>query len=165
MQAAGKEALPRGLGGLQSYPPRRVGVGKDRPFLSESSSSSLVRCVFKSAEGWCSDSCPWSEPECRPHPIPHPTTWGHSHASTSQARLPGADGFLERLLTYSELPTFPSFPSLLSVVPSWDFYSYLCLLHPYQCCLEDQSGGLGRSQEEGEDNQPPRILGSRIPLG
>ena len=30
-----------------------------------------VRCVFKSAEGRSSNACPWSEPECRPHPIPH----------------------------------------------------------------------------------------------
>ena len=29
MQQAGKEALPQGLGGLQFYNPRRVGVGKD----------------------------------------------------------------------------------------------------------------------------------------
>ena len=35
------------------------------------------------------------------------------------------------LLTYSDLPTSPRLPSL-SVVPYWDFYSYLWLLHPYQ---------------------------------
>ena len=32
----------------------------------------LVRCVLKSAEGRSSNSCPWSESEHRPHPIPHP---------------------------------------------------------------------------------------------
>ena len=46
-----------------------------------------VRPVFKSAEGWSSNSCPWSEPECRPHPIPHPATWGNSRTSSSQASL------------------------------------------------------------------------------
>ena len=33
MQAAGKETLPQGLGGLQFYHPRPVGVGKDCLFL------------------------------------------------------------------------------------------------------------------------------------
>ena len=39
--------------------------------------------------------------------------------------------FLGNLLTYSDLPNSPKFPSL-SVVPCWNFYNYLCLLHPYQ---------------------------------
>ena len=45
--------------------------------------------------------------------------------------LPGADGFLEQLLAYSDLPMSPKLPSLTSVL-YWDFYNYLCLLHPYQ---------------------------------
>ena len=32
-EQAGKEALPRGSGGLQFYHPRGLGVGKDRLFL------------------------------------------------------------------------------------------------------------------------------------
>ena len=87
--------------------------------------------VFKSAEGWSSNSCSRSEPECRPHPIHHPMTWGIAGASTSQASLPCSDGFLEQLLTYSDPPKSPRFPSL-SMVPYWDFYNYLCPLHPYQ---------------------------------
>ena len=39
--------------------------------------------------------------------------------------------FLSNLFTYSDLPVSPKFPSL-SVVLYWDFYNYLCLLHPYQ---------------------------------
>ena len=51
-------------------------------------------------------------------------------AFSSPASLPRAEGFLEQLLTYGDLPKSPRFPSL-SVVPCWDFYNYLCLLHPY----------------------------------
>ena len=36
-----------------------------------------------------------------------------------------SDGFLEGLLICRGLPNFPRFSSL-SVVPYWDFYSYLC---------------------------------------
>ena len=111
--------------------------GRKRPlFLSGGSRSSLVstqRCVFKSAEKQSPNSCRWSKSECRPHPIPHPT----SHASTSLASLPHSDGFLEQLLAYSHLPTSPRFP-FLSMILYWDFYNYLCLLHPSQyqvlCC-------------------------------
>ena len=102
-----------------------MGVGKVLVFLSGSSSSSLVRCVFKSADGWSSNPCPWSESECRPNPIPHPMIWGNSHTSTSQESLPCADGFLEQLLTYSDLPMSPKFPSL-TLVLYWDLYNYLC---------------------------------------
>ena len=38
---------------------------------------------------------------------------------------------LNHLLTYSDFLKSPRFPSL-SLVPYWDFYNYLCLLHPYQ---------------------------------
>ena len=89
----------------------------------------LVRCVFKSAEGQSSNSCPWAESECRPHPIPQP----QSRASTSQESLPLSDGFLEQLLTYSDLPTSSRFPSLAMIL-HWDFYNYFCLLHPCQLC-------------------------------
>ena len=90
-----------------------------------------VRCVFKSV-GQSSNSCPWSESECRPHLIPHPTTRGNSRTCTSQANLPKADGFLSNLFTYNDLLMSPKFLSL-SVVLYWDFCSYLCLLHPYHC--------------------------------
>ena len=87
-----------------------------------------VRCIFKSVEEQrSSNSCPWSESECRPHPIPHPMTSGNSQTSTSQASLTHSDGFFE-LLTHSDLPKSPKFPSL-SMVPYWDFC--LCLLHLY----------------------------------
>ena len=39
--------------------------------------------------------------------------------------------FLSHLLTYSDLPASPKFPSLNTVL-NWDFYNHLCLLHPYQ---------------------------------
>ena len=87
-----------------------------------------ARCVFKSADGWSWNPCPWSEYECRPNPIPHPMTWGNSHTSTSQASLPCSNGSLEQL-TYCDLPKSPKFP-FLSMVPYWDF-CYLRLLHPY----------------------------------
>ena len=99
------------------------GGGKDCLFLSGVVVPPWY-LVFKWVEGQSLNSCPWPEPECRPHPIPHPTTWG-------KARLPCFDGFLEQLLTNSDLPKFPRSPSP-SMVPHWDFYSCLCLLHPYQ---------------------------------
>ena len=43
-----------------------------------------------------------------------------------------SDSLLERSLTYSGLPKFPRFPSL-STVPSWDFYSCLCVLVVQSC--------------------------------
>ena len=39
--------------------------------------------------------------------------------------------FLSNWKTYSDLPVSPKFPSL-TLVLYWDFYNYLCLLHPYQ---------------------------------
>ena len=65
-------------------------------------------------------------------------------SSASPARLLCADGFLEQLLMYSDLPASSKFPSL-SVAPYWDFYNYLCLLHPYQ--LQELQG-------------PPRMVDS-----
>ena len=59
------------------------------------------------------NSCPWSEPKCRPHCIPHPMTWGISHAPMSK---PTSDGFLEQLLTYSDHPKSPGFPYLWSLI-------------------------------------------------
>ena len=58
---------------------------------------------------------PWSEPEGRPPPIPHPMTWGVSGTSTSQASLPWSDVFLEQL-TYSDLPKSPRFLYLWSLI-------------------------------------------------
>lgn len=97
-----------GSGGPQFYHPRGVGVGKACLFLAGSGGSSLVSrtvCI-QSAEGWSSNSCPWAESECRPHPIPHPVTWGSSHTSTSQARLPYSDGFLEFTVVSQHPPGF-----------------------------------------------------------
>ena len=109
-----RDVLPRGSGGPQFYHPRGVGAGKACLFLSGSSSSPLVswyqypvRCVFKSAEGWSSNSYPWSESECRSHPILHPMTWGNSHTSTSQASLPCSNGFLEFTVVSQPPPGFP----------------------------------------------------------
>ena len=53
-------------------PPRGVGVGKARLFLSGSSSSSLVSskvCVQIGCRR-SSNPCPWSAPECRFTPLP-----------------------------------------------------------------------------------------------
>ena len=55
------------------------------------------------------------------HPIP--TQW--PAASTSQASLLCSDGSLEQLLTYSDLPKFPRFPSL-SLVRYRGFYNHFC---------------------------------------
>ena len=90
-----------------------------------------VGCVFISAKGWSSNSCPWSESECRPHPIPDPMIRGNSCTSTSQASLPCSAGFSGAtyyLTVFS--PKSPRFPSL-SMILYWDFYNNLCLLHPY----------------------------------
>ena len=76
---------------------------------------------------------PWSESECRPHPIPHLM----SPASTSRASLLCAHGFLEQLLAYSGLLASPGLPSL-SMILYWDVCNHLCRLHPYQC-LPDKS--------------------------
>ena len=88
-------------------------------------------------------SCLWSEPECSPHRIPHPVAGGISLASTSQAKLPCSKDPLEQLITYSHLPKSASFPSL-SVVLYWNFYNYLCLLHPYhdEIKIKSQHPGL-----------------------
>ena len=110
------------------------GVKKDHFFFSGSSGSPPwcpVRCVFKSAKGWSSDSCPWSESECRPHPIPDPMIRGNSCTSTSQASLPCSAGFSGATYYLTVIsPKSPRFPSL-SMILYWDFYNYLCLLHPY----------------------------------
>ena len=97
-------------------------------FFSWSRSSSFVfsKVCIQISRNVSSHSRPWSESECRPHPTPYLM----SRASISQASLPHSDGFHEQLLTYSDLPKSPKFPSL-SMVPYWDFYNHLCLLHPY----------------------------------
>ena len=120
MQAGRRESpgIRWATGGLWFYPPRGVGVGKCASssfFIAPP--SYLVRCVFKSAEGWSSNSRPGSESECRPHPIPT----GRPEAvltSTSQASLPGSDGFLEQLLTYGGLPASSRFLYLWSLTGS-----------------------------------------------
>ena len=75
---ADKESLSQGLGGLQFYHPRGMGGGKDPLFLFLDRVVAApwypVRCVFKGAEGQSSNSCPWSEFECRSPRIPHPMT-------------------------------------------------------------------------------------------
>ena len=127
MQAGRQGGSAPRISGQQFYHPRGVGLKKPASsFLGETPPGYPVRCVFKSAEGQSSNSCPWSKSKCRPCPIPHPM----SRASTSQASLPHSDGFLEQLLTYSDLPTSPRFPSL-SMILYWNFYNYLCILHPY----------------------------------
>ena len=125
-----RRICPQDPGGLQFYHPKGVGWAK-----TTSSFLGVVAppwyLVSKSSAEWSLNSCPRSEPECRPHPIPQPMTWGKYLASTSQASLLCSDGFLEQLLIYSGLPKFPRFPSL-SMVPYWDLHNCLCLLHPYQ---------------------------------
>ena len=97
---AGKEALPPGLGGLQLFHPRDLGVGKDHLFFLWVVPPPWYRVIglFKSTEGVVLKPCPWSESECRPPP-PHTISWGISLASTSQASLPCSDGPLEQLFT------------------------------------------------------------------
>ena len=60
-------------------------------------------------------------------------SWGIAPVSISQASLPCSDGFLEYLLTYSDLQKFPRFPSL-SMVPFGTSTTtcVIVLLHPYQ---------------------------------
>ena len=117
--------------GYSFYHLRGVGVGKDCLFLSGSTSSFLVRCVFKSAEGWSSNSHPSSEYECRPNLIPDPTTKAILKAPLMKQACLVLMVYLSNLLTYSDLPVSPKFPSL-NMVLYGDFYNYLCLLHPYQ---------------------------------
>ena len=94
------------------------GVGKAHLFLSGGNSSFLVYiqskvCIQISRRGGSSNSCPWSESECRLHPIPQPTTWGNSQAFTSPATCRVLMDFGGNLLTYSDLPMSPRLPSLL----------------------------------------------------
>ena len=103
-----------------------MGVGKDHLFLFFEHSSSLVssKVCSQISRREVLKLLPlvWIWMQASSHY--HTMTWG------SQASLPCAHGFLEQLLTYSDLPMSPEFPSL-SVVPYWDFYNYLYLLHPY----------------------------------
>ena len=87
-----------------------------------------VRCVLKS-EGQSSNSCPWSESECRPHPIPRPMTWDNSCTSTSQASLPCSDGFFWAIYWFMLLSQSPL--DVPTYGPSLELLQYLCLLHSY----------------------------------
>ena len=106
MQAGRHGSSAPGSGGPQFYHPRGVGVGKATS--SGSSSSSLVSgkvCIQISRRAilkllplvWI-----W-----KPHPIPHPMTWGNFCTSTSQARLLCADCFLELTVVSPHPPGFP----------------------------------------------------------
>ena len=94
---------------------------------------SIRWCVFKSTEGQFSNSYPRSEYECRPHPILHPTMETFLMPPLVKQACLVLMAFGGNLLTYSDLPTSPRFPSL-SMILYWDFYNYLCLLHPYHIC-------------------------------
>ena len=112
MQAGRQGSSAPGSCRLRFYPPRAVGIGKPVcSFLGVAAPPWCpLRCVFKSAEGQSSNSCPRSESEYRPHPIPHPTTWGNSHTSTSRAGLLCSKGFSEQFIYLQWLPMFPKFP-------------------------------------------------------
>ena len=85
---------------------------------------------------WPLNSCLWSEPECRPHPIPHPMTRGIHRTSTSQARLLHSDGLPGQLLTSKVISKNSlGFPLSLSLVPYWNFNCVTILLHPFLLCL------------------------------
>ena len=130
---AGREAQPQGSGGLQFYHPRGVGVRKDCLFLSGSSSSSLVSgkvCIQISKKGGPQTAALGLN--LNAGLIPSPTQQLEAILTPSlvkQACLVLMT-FLSNLLTYSDLPTSPRFPSL-SMILYWDFWNYLCLLHPY----------------------------------
>ena len=70
------------------------------------------------------------------------------------------------LLIYSDLPTSPRFPSL-SVILYWDFYNYLCLLHPYYNSpivwmkRQTQGGSVKRRQTLTEQGLGCRQSGSQ----
>ena len=76
MQAAGKEALPEAPVGSGFI--LQGAWGLERPASSFPGVVAppwyLVRCVLKTAEGPSSNSCPRSESERRPRPIPHAMT-------------------------------------------------------------------------------------------
>ena len=140
-----------------------MGVGKDhlflffgvvvappwypvREYLTLWGQTRTVMVLIQIIRRESSNSCPWSESECSPHPIPHPISWGI--ASNSQTSLPPSFFFLfnlcflfiiveisfipnsllwrlEQSLTYSDLPKSPSFPSL-TMVSHWNFYNPTC---------------------------------------
>ena len=127
------EALPWGSGQLQFLSSKGSGVGRDHLFLSGSSSSSLVsgkayiqilrRVVLKFTLGLNMNAgLIWS-----------PTQWPQAILKPPLMK----QGclvllvFLSNLLTDSDLPMSPEFPSL-NMVFYQDFYNYLCLIHPYQ---------------------------------
>ena len=125
----------RRICGLQFYPPRGVGLGKlASSFLGVAVPPRYpVRCVFKSAEGRSSNSCPWSESESWPHPI-H-TQWPGQFAHLLPLVKPACLVLMAfSSNSYRDLPEFPRFPSP-SMVLYWGFYNYLCLLHPYFICI------------------------------
>ena len=90
-----------------------------------------VRCVFRLAEGQSSNTCPWSESECRPHPIPNQRPEAILALPLAKQACLVLMAFLSNLSLYSDLPMSANFPSLFMVL-YWDLYNYLCLLHPYQ---------------------------------
>ena len=89
-----------------------------------------VRCVFKSTEGWSSNSCSWSEYECRPNPISTQQPEAILKAPLMKQACLVLMVFFSNLSAYSDLPMSSKFPSL-NMVLYWNFYNYLCLLHPY----------------------------------
>ena len=106
------KALPQRSGGLQFYHPKGMGVGKAQLFLSRSSSSSLVfnKVCIQITQRAVLKLLPLVWIWMQLHPIPHPMTWGNSHTSTHQARLPCSESFLE-LTVVSQCP--PGFPLYL----------------------------------------------------
>ena len=111
----------KGSGGGKRPASSSLGVGAPPQYL--------VKCVFKSAEGWSSNPSPWSESECRLPPIPHPEALLKAPLTKQTCLVLMA--FLSNLLTYSDLPKSPKFPSL-NMVLFWDFDNYQRLLHPYE---------------------------------
>ena len=121
MQAGRHGSSAPGSGGPLFYHLRAVGVGKAHLFLSGSSSSSVsVRCVGVYSNQQKGD--PGLGLKLNAGLIPSPTQRPEAILTLPLVKQDCLVlmAFLSNLLTYSDLPMSPKFPSL-SVVLYWDF--------------------------------------------
>ena len=128
-----KPQAPPNCGGLQFYHPNGVGVGKAHLLLSRSSTSSLVSGQTYSTLQKGGPQTLALGLNMNAGLIPSPTQGPEAilKAPLMKQACLVLMVFLSNLLTYSDPPMSPKFPSL-NMILYRDFCNHLCLLHPYQ---------------------------------